>query len=161
LRLWMVHGAEPLLVRVRRSVKRRRPVAVELVPTPLVASDGAGGPAGEWGDVVDVLPEVMVVVDDSGRVVQANAAAQRVLGVYELPAEPSFLEFVDPNDRPKAAAAWRIPFTRRLGWQVTLDTPAARALFSFDCIPLTFRDGRDGLAMIGRQLTGRLGAVRR
>ena len=153
----MVHGAEPLLVRVRRSVKRRRPAAVELAPTPVVASDGAG----EWGDVVDVLPEVMMVVDGGGRVVQANAAAQRVLGGFDLPHVPSFLEFVDPSDRPKAAAAWRVPFTRRLGWQVTLETPAAHAVFSFDCIPLTFRDGRDGLAMIGRQLTGRLGAVRR
>ena len=128
---------------------------------PPVPGEGAGAPVGQWGDVVDVLPEVMMVVDCGGRVVQANAAAQRVLGGFDLPHVPSFLEFVDPSDRPKAAAAWRVPFTRRLGWQVTLETPAAHAVFSFDCIPLTFRDGRDGLAMIGRQLTGCLSAVRR
>jgi hypothetical protein len=108
------------------------------------------------------MPQVMMVVDASGRVVQANAAALRVLGDgFDRPTVPCLLEFVDPSDRPKAAAAWRAPFTRRLGWQVKLDTPAAHAVFSFDCIPLASRDGGDGLAMIGRQLTGCLSAVRR
>jgi hypothetical protein len=73
---------------------------------------------------------------------------------FDPPAERCFLDFVDPTDRQKAAAAWRGPFTRRLGWQVRLDTPVANAVFSFDCIPFALRDGGAGLAMIGRQLTG-------
>jgi hypothetical protein len=86
----------------------------------------------------------------------------RVLGDrLDSPAERCFLDFVDPADRRKAAAAWRAPFTRRLGWQVKLETPAAHAVFSFDCIPLAFRDGGGGLAMIGRQLTGCLSSLTR
>jgi PAS domain-containing protein len=112
-------------------------------------------PDGQWGEVVDLMPQVMMVVDGAGRVVQANAAALRVLGDgFDSVTECRLLQFVDPGDRQKAAAAWQAPFARRLGWQVRLETTAARALFSFDCIPLAFRDGGTGLAMIGRQLTG-------
>jgi PAS domain-containing protein len=150
----MVRGAKPLLVRVRRSVKRKRADAAHFTSDAevrLAASER------QWGPVVDLMPQVMMVVDGAGRVVQANAAALRLLGGHLEPcSERSLLDFVDPTDRRKAAAAWRAPFTRRLGWQVRLDTPAAQALFSFDCLPLAFRDGGAGLAMIGRQVTGRL-----
>ena len=150
----MVHRAEPLLVRVRRSVTRRR-------PAPADAHRKAVVPDGQWGDVVDLMPQVMMVVDGAGRVVQANAAALRVLGDGLETAELCFLDFVAPTDRQKAAAAWRAPFTRRLGWQVRLDTPAAQAVFSFDCTPLALRDGGSGLAMIGRQVTGCLSPLAR
>jgi PAS domain-containing protein len=146
----MVHGAEPLLLRVRRSVRKRRPA-----PAEVVADSRSSMPEGQWGDVVDLMPQVVMVVDGAGLLVQANAAAQKVLGsLFDSPTERCFLDFVDPTDRQKAAATWQAPFTRRLGWQVRLDTPAANGVFSFDCIPLALRSGGAGLAMIGRQLTG-------
>jgi hypothetical protein len=37
-----------------------------------------------------------------------------------------------------------------------LDTPAARDVYSFDCIPVALGDGGAGLAMIGRQVSGRV-----
>jgi PAS domain-containing protein len=153
--MWMVvHGAEPLLVRVRRSVTKRRP-ALAGAPRAASAASGVGMDEGQWGDVVDLMPQVVMVVDGAGRVVQANAAALRVLGDrFDSVTECRLLQFVDPSDRQKAAAAWQPPFARRLGWQVKLETTAARALFSFDCIPFAGRDGGTGLAMIGRQLTG-------
>jgi PAS domain-containing protein len=145
----VVHGAEPLLVRVRRSVAKRRPAPAG------AAEGGAGAHEGQWGDVVDVMPQVMMVVDGAGRVMQANAAALRVLGDrFDSVTECRLLQFVDPRYRRKAAAVWQAPFARRLGWQVKLETTAAHALFSFDCIPFAGRDGGTGLAMIGRQLTG-------
>jgi len=157
LSMRMVRGAKPLLVRVRRSVRRRRPASGDAVPSAAAAEGGLAAAERQWGPVVDLMPQVMMVVDGAGRVVQANAAAVRLLGgCLEPTRERSLLDFVDPTDRRKAAAAWRVPFTRRLGWQVRLDTPAAQALFSFDCLPLAFRDGGAGLAMIGRQMTGRV-----
>ena len=157
----MVHGAEPLLVRVRRSVKKRRLVS-DGGGARVAEVGGATTPEGHWRDVVDVMPQFMMVVDGAGRVVQANAAAQRVLGERQgSPSPDCFLDFVDPADRPKAAAAWQAPFTRRLGWQIRLETPVAQAVFSFDCIPLGLRDGDAGLAMIGRQLTGCLSSLMR
>jgi PAS domain-containing protein len=147
----MVHRAEPLLVRVRSSVRRRRPASPEAGS---VGHDGTVVPDGQWRDVVDLMPQVMMVVDGAGRVVQANAAALRVLGDRPEAVDLCFLDFVAPADRQKAAVAWRAPFTRRLGWQVRMETPAAQAVFSFDCLPLVLRDGGSGLAMIGRQLTG-------
>src|SRR5207253_4853571 len=111
----------------------------------------------QWGRVVDLMPQVMMVVDGAGRVIRANAAAVRLLGGDLQPSSArSLLDFVDPTDRRKAAAAWRAPFTRRLGWQVRLDTPAARDVYSFDCIPVALGDGGAGLAMIGRQVSGRV-----
>src|SRR5207253_1325569 len=80
LRMRMVHRAEPLLVRVRRSVTRRRPAPADAYRKAVV-------PDGQWGDVVDLMPQVMMVVDGAGRVVQANAAALRVLGDGLEPAE--------------------------------------------------------------------------
>jgi PAS domain-containing protein len=173
----MVHGAEPqtsplagevarqgrwggktlpLLVRVRRSVTKRRPSPAGAgAARGESAAGGVGIHEGQWGDVVDLMPQVMMVVDGAGRVLQANAAALRILGHrFDSVTECRLLQFVAPSDRQKAAAAWQRPFARRLGWQVRLETTAARALFSFDCIPFAFRDGGTGLAMIGRQLTG-------
>jgi PAS domain-containing protein len=152
----MVQGAKPLLVRVRRSVRKKRPATSEdEAQAPPSADGGRGVSEGQWGHVVDLMPQVMMVVDAAGRVVQANAAALKLLGGHlEASSGHCLLDFVDPTDRRKAAAAWRAPFTRRLGWQVRLDTPASHAVFSFDCLPLAFRDGGAGLAMIGRQVTG-------
>jgi PAS domain-containing protein len=151
----MVHGAKPLLVRMRRSVKKRPTAPADVVQATPAADGGLGTSEGEWDHVVDLMPEMMMVVDGSGRIVRANAAAQRLLGgQLDASGERCFLDFVDATDRGKAAAAWRAPFTRRLGWQVRLDTPAAQAVFSFDCLPLAFGDGGAGLAMIGRQVSG-------
>ena len=136
--MWMVHGSEPLLVRVRRSVRRRRPSAAagaarDVAAAPDVVQDGP------WAEVVDHIPQVIVVVDGAGRVVGANAAARRLLfGPREAGDERSLLDFVDPLDRQKAATA---PLARRVGWQIRLDTPGARRTFAFDCIPLASATG--------------------
>ena len=44
MRMRMVHGAEPLLLRMRRSVKKRVPPPVDEVRTTLVADGGANMP---------------------------------------------------------------------------------------------------------------------
>lgn len=142
-----VHEAEPLLVRFRRSVRERR------LPVSRVRWEAGEFQDGPWSDVVDLLPQLMMVVDGAGRVLRANAAARRLLadGGASLGGR-SLLDFVAKPDRKKAAAAWASPRARRLGWQLKLDTSGGRGLFSFDCIPMAAADGP--FALIGRRLTG-------
>lgn len=143
-----VHEGEPLLVRFRRSVRKRRP------PVAPVRWDAGEFQDGPWSDVVDLMPQLMVVVDGAGRVLRANAAARRLLadGGASLGGR-SLLDFVVQQDRKKAASAWASPRARRLGWQLKLDTSGGGGLFSFDCIPMAAA-GDGPFALIGRRITG-------
>lgn len=123
--------------------------------------DGAAGPAPvveaeERVDplrrIVDLVPDVVVVVDAEGRIRYANTAFVRFCDVLSGRLQGlHFPDFVDPFDRAKAVRAYQPPMRPRRGWEFGLRTKRRRALFAFDCWPLPSPDGQV-LVLIGRQL---------
>jgi DNA-binding transcriptional MerR regulator len=105
-----------------------------------------------WRSVMDVLPYLIAVLGADGAIVDANQGAARALGrPPQWLAGRSLLNFVEPGDRPRAAAAWQPPFSRRFDCRVHLRTAAGSEAYSFDCWPLT-QGGEPRLAVIGRAL---------
>ncbi|HYW23734.1 MAG TPA: PAS domain-containing protein, partial [Terriglobales bacterium] len=102
--------------------------------------------------IVDLVSDVVIVVDEEGRIRHANTAFVRFCDV--LPGRLQgihFPDFVDPFDRAKAVRAYQQPMRPRRGWEFGLRTKRRRALFAFDCWPLTSVDG-PVLVLIGRQV---------
>jgi PAS domain-containing protein len=106
-----------------------------------------------WRAVADFLPHMIAILDAEGGIVDANVALASASGcLREQLRGARFVDFADPYDRAKAVTAFRPPFQRRRGWELNLQMPASRGLFSFDCIP--FRaDGHQVLIVIGRDLS--------
>jgi PAS domain-containing protein len=106
-----------------------------------------------WRAVADFLPHMIAILDAEGGIVDANVALASASGcLREQLRGARFVDFADPYDRAKAVTAFRPPFQRRRGWELNLQMPASRGLFSFDCIP--FRaDGQQVLIVIGRDLS--------
>jgi PAS domain-containing protein len=108
-------------------------------------------PAGDvpWRAVADFLPELIAVLDEEGRVVDANVSLASAAGrLREQLRGVRFVEFADPYDRAKAVTAFRPPLQRRRGWELNLRLPGGCGLFSFDCVPIHFSD-RQLLIVIG------------
>ena len=122
------------------------PVATASTPATPAAS-AAGGP---WRAVADLLPEVVVLLDVDGRVVDANVAFARLTGSlrYQLPGTP-FTDLVQPYDRAKAVRAYQPPLRRRLRWELNL--AGHTGIYSFDCSPLLV-GSEELLVMVGREL---------
>ena len=99
---------------------------------------------GRWRAVADLDPRAAFILDRAGRVVDGNVAAARLSGDlrFRLPGR-RFADLVDPYDRAKAVAIYRGTPQPRRGWELNIRTPAATALFSFDCLP--FHHGDEAL----------------
>ena len=118
-------------------------------PAPLVEADA---PVDPLRRVVDLVSDVVIVVDASGRILHANTAFVRFCDVLtgQLQGQP-FADFVDPFDRAKAVQAYQPRLRPRRGWEFGLRTKRRRGIFAFDCWPLSSPDG-PVLVLIGRQL---------
>ncbi len=115
-------------------------------------------PAQVMGDpihaVPNLIPEVVLVIDQNGRLLWANTAlarfadqlTSRMLGL-------NFLDFIDPYDRAKAVQTYSPPLLRRRGWELNLRGARRRALFSFDSCPVSTDDG-SRLVLVGTELRG-------
>ncbi|HLH70043.1 MAG TPA: MerR family transcriptional regulator [Candidatus Dormibacteraeota bacterium] len=105
-----------------------------------------------WRSVADFLPYLIAILDAEGKIVDANVVLAHGAGTVRerLPGR-SFVDFVEPYDRAKAVAAFRPPFRRRRGWELTLRLRRQAGFFSFDCLPIV-KDGRELLIVIGRDL---------
>ena len=103
-----------------------------------------------WRAVADFMPELIAVLDEDGRVVDANVALASAAGrLREQLRGVRFVDFADPYDRAKAVTAFRPPFLRRRGWELNLRLPGGGGLYSFDCLPIRFCD-RPLLIVMGR-----------
>ena len=103
-----------------------------------------------WRAVADFLPELIAVLDEDGRVVDANVALASAAGrVREQLRGLRLVDFVDPYDRAKAVTAFRPPQLRRTGWELNLRLPGGGGLYSFDCLPIRFGE-RPLLIVMGR-----------
>lgn len=131
-----------------------------LVPEPREAGAPDPPPVGEaeaeaadpLRRIVDLVSDVVIVVDGTGRILYANTAFVRFCDVLpgQVQGQP-LADFVDPFDRAKAVQAYQPQLRSRRGWEFGLRTKRRRALFAFDCWPLPAADGQV-LALVGRQL---------
>jgi DNA-binding transcriptional MerR regulator len=151
-----------LLLQVKRAVSTRGlslKIAVQAARGTLTAHPEDDGsivriPTTEpsWRSVIDVLPYLIAILGPDGAIVDANQGTARAFGrTAQWLAGRSLLNFVEPADRPRAAAAWQPPFVRRFDCRVHLRTTAGSEAYSFDCWPLT-QAGEARLAVIGRAL---------
>jgi DNA-binding transcriptional MerR regulator len=126
------------------------PAAESTTPSQPAAADGQGA----WRAVADLMPELMVLLDAAGRIVDANIAFARAAGLLRGRLRGiSFVELVEPYDRAKAVVVYRSPLRQRRGWELNLKTSVVSGLFSFDCWPLRTSEG-PVLALIGKDLGG-------
>jgi PAS domain-containing protein len=111
-----------------------------------------------WRAVADFLPDLIALLDEDGRVVDANVALASAAGrLRERLRGMPFVDFADPYDRAKAVMAFRPPLQRRKGWELNLRLPGGGGgLYSFDCLPIRFGE-RPLLIVMGRAVPAALG----
>ena len=95
-------------------------------------------PAGElfWRSVVDLIPQAIVVLDRAGRVIEANAAAARVLAFpLERMVGRRLVDFVEPASRKRAAEILQAAFGHSQAFEVRLRQPRENYRCWFVCRP--------------------------
>lgn len=109
-------------------------------------------PTSLWRSVADLLPDLVVVVDTSGRIVDCNIAVVRLTGRLRSQVQGTrFVDLIDPHDRAKAARVYRQPLRALPAWELNVKAPRLQGLYSFDCRPI--REGERWLvACIGQDL---------
>jgi PAS domain-containing protein len=108
--------------------------------------DHDGGP---WRSVVDSLPHICFIVDDQGRLVDANVnAAKLAAATRESLSGRPFSDFVEPYERAKAAAVCRPPYPSRFRWEVNLRSESGARTYAFECWPIRWRQ-RTLLVLLG------------
>jgi PAS domain S-box-containing protein len=122
---------------------------------PVLADDLSVDAPGLWRIVADLLPELILVLDDRGAIVDANIACARAAGVLRGDLRGTrLLDLVDPYDRAKAVRIYRPRPAQRRGWELNLRTRMLTGLVSFDCWPVR-EGGRRRVVMVGKDLTAR------
>jgi DNA-binding transcriptional MerR regulator len=121
------------------------PAAVDLAgeraATPSPGAEVAGEPLSSvphdlWAEVLDLVPELVLVLDRAGRIVSANVALAKLLRTTRerLPGL-QFSDLVEPHDRAKAVALYRGPAVPRRDWELNLRA-GSLGLYAFDSWPL-------------------------
>ncbi len=101
--------------------------------------------------VANLIEEIVIVLDQDGRIQDANTSFVRFSDL--LPRRLRglrFADFVDPFDRAKGVQLYVSP-RRRKGWELNLRGSRRRALFAFDCWPEASYDGAR-VVLIGREI---------
>jgi DNA-binding transcriptional MerR regulator len=108
---------------------------------------------GMWRSVADLMPELLLIVNLRGSVVDANIAVAKAVGVVrERLGGLKFVDMVDPYDRAKAVMLYRKP-ARRRGWELNIKARHLAGLYSFDSWLLRTNQGRL-LVLVGSDLNG-------
>jgi DNA-binding transcriptional MerR regulator len=106
---------------------------------------------GPWRSVADLMPELLLIVNLDGTLIDANIAVAKAVGmVRERLSALKFVDLVEPYDRAKAVTLYRKP-ARRRGWELNIKTRYLRGLYSFDSWPLRTPQGRL-LVLVGSDL---------
>ena len=105
-----------------------------------------------WHAVSDVLPELILIVDANGKIVDSNIAVARTFGgVRQRFAGRDFVELVDSNDRSKAALLFG-PVPRAVSsWELNMATGRGPRMFSFRTWQVR-QAGRPLLAVVGSEM---------
>jgi PAS domain-containing protein len=154
------------LIRIKQSVTARglslRLAAFELNEGSLrdtipeaagVASPKADGyHPDDWRSAADVLPQLIVVLDMQGRLVDANVAVARAANTVRSRLRGfRFADMVDPHDRAKAARLYLSPVGERRDWALNIRLAGLAGLFSFDC-RLVHTDDAPLIVAVGREV---------
>lgn len=135
-----VTGSRVIEARPRRGGTQR--------PEPLAAA----GTTDVWRRVADVLPQLILLIDANGRIVEANIAAARTLGVVVQQLRGRmFADLVDPFDRAKAVLLYRPRPRTVTGWELNLMTEAGTRLYTFQSWSVR-RHGDVFLALVASEL---------
>ncbi len=106
-----------------------------------------------WRAVADLLPQLILVIDSRGRIVDANMAVARAADMVRSRLQGvSFVDMVDPYDREKAVTVYRSPALERRGWDLNLRMRRLARLHSFDCWSVTSR-GQRLTILVGRDVS--------
>ena len=70
----------------------------------------------QYGHVVDLLPEMVLILDDENRILDANKTAVDELGVIVRPSQPKYVLDILPEDE-RAIFRNLLPFTDQLNWE--------------------------------------------
>lgn len=126
------------------SSRRRRLEASSYLELPEEAS--------LWHAVSDVLPELILIVDANGKIVDSNVAVARTFGgVRQRFAGRDFVELVDSNDRAKAALLFG-PVPRAVSsWELNMTTGHGPRMYSFRTWQVR-QAGRPLLAVVGSEM---------
>lgn len=123
--------------------------AAAAVDPEVASTEGSGG---TWRSVADLLPSLILILDQRGRIVDANIPVARAVGRLRRDLQGvRFIDLVEPHDRAKGARIYKAPLQQRRGWEINLKTRSLRGLFSFDCWPLRQPEGWL-VACVGRDL---------
>jgi DNA-binding transcriptional MerR regulator len=141
-----------MLRRVRReSAVRGTPLTgANRRPASRDAEGGRELDASQWRGVADLLPELVLVLEE-GVILETNVAVARLTDTLrERLRGLRFVDVVEPFDRAKAVIACLSPLRQRRGWDLNLRTAKGTLRYSFDCQPL-WDEGRELLVMVGRR----------
>jgi PAS domain S-box-containing protein len=128
------------------------PAADAASPVDEDATPRADGHSEYWRSVADLVPYLMMLLDGTGRIVDANIPVARAVGRLRRELQGMrFVDLVEPYDRAKAAKVYKAPMQQRRGWEINLKTRSLRGLFAFDCWPIRQERGIL-MACIGRDL---------
>jgi len=100
-----------------------------------------------WRSVVDLIPQAIFVLDRTGRVVEANAAAARVLAFpLERMAGRRLVDFVEPPARKRVRDLLQAAFGQSQGFEAHLRQPRQDHRCWFVCRPF-LHDGEVWVAV--------------
>jgi PAS domain-containing protein len=123
----------------------------------LPSAAGAGARRGRyepdlWRWAADLLPQLILVLENGGRIADANMAVARAAGMLRSQVrELHFVDMVEPYDRAKAVRAYRSLDGERRGWELNLEIGKLTGLYSFDCWAVDSL-GQRLMLLIGRDL---------
>ncbi len=108
-----------------------------------------------WHAVMNLIPDLFVLLDGTGTIVGANVAVAKLVGdVRERLSGVRFTDLVEPYDRAKAVSLYRQPLRSRRDWELNLRTATRVGFYTFDCWPLSSDPAL--LALVGREVGPRL-----
>jgi PAS domain S-box-containing protein len=110
------------------------------------------GTGGVWRAVADMLPELIMVVNLSGEIVECNVTAARTFGMTrQRLVGRSFPDLVDAFDRAKAVLLYRPQPRTVKAWEINLTTEVGSRLYSFQSWPVSNGEERY-LALVGTEM---------
>jgi DNA-binding transcriptional MerR regulator len=105
-----------------------------------------------WRSAVDLLPQLVLVVDDRGQIADVNMALARATGMLRSQLRQlRFVDIVDPYDQAKAVKTYRSVAAERRYWELNLEIGRLVGLYSFDCWAVRFR-GQRLFLLVGNEL---------
>jgi len=110
------------------------------------------GDASLWRTVGDILPQLILIIDREGKIVEANVAVARTFGnVRQRFTGRKFVDLVDPFDRSKATMLYQPELRIVQSWELNMLTHSGARLYSFQTWPVNQGDSTL-LALVGAQL---------